>query len=271
MRRAKSGDHIRSERTERRPRSQTALNSPAATDTTHSKIPQPRPPSQTLTQPNMEKALSRLKELERDQNMPRKLGHDFRRERSMDVRIESRMLAEREYRNSLGRLLDDKSTKKSKRDHSSSNSPDMALVRTSSGSRRREREREIKDSTMESNSSNENTNTDNILLQNNTAVTQTDNDTKRVNTPKSGMSYRQVFGLQSSDYLFNVTPPNNTRHRRFSDSDTESLQNFMQRIIPQDDSKPKVLQNIQPKKWIKKVRRKSETEPKRKVVSQLSK
>ena len=86
-----------------------------------------------------------------------------------------------------------------------------------------------------------------------------------VAAPQSGMSYRQVFGIQSSDYLFNVSPPNYTRHRRFSDSDTESLHNFIHKIIPQDtDSKMKVLQ--QPKKWIKKVRRKSEDQPKRKAV-----
>jgi len=284
IRRAKSGDQLKVERGERRPRSQTTLVT--HTEENKTRIPKPRPLSKHLPSPNtdksiekptpnmdkplpnMEKALNRLKELQREEgNIPRKVNQDFRREKSMDIRLESRVLMEREYRNSMKRSLDDKSTKRVKKD-SPSRSPEFALSRTASGGRKKE----IRDSTMDSNNSSDNSNngTINSNVQNSTTpipVVGDSVDVKKYNTPKAGMSYRQVFGIQSSDYIFNVTPPNYTRHRRFSDSDTESLQNFVHRIIPQDDSRAKILQ---PKKWIKKVRRKSETEPKRKVIAQLS-
>lgn len=271
MRRAKSGDHLRT--AERRPRSHTAII--PGTEKTQTGVLRPRPPSQHNP------PVSRI--VMDQENLPRKISHHnnnngmkreksmevIRREKSMDVRLESRLLLEREYRNSM-KLTDRQFPKKLKKG-SPGQSPEQSLSRSGSAGSRIE----PKDSTMESLSSIENssrTSVNSRLFNGTNTPSPQEPDTKRANynAPKEGMSYRQVFGLQSSDYLFNVTPPNYTRHRRFSDSDTESLHNFVHRIIPQDDSKNKVLQNIQPKKWLKKARRKSEDVPKKKVVAQLS-
>ena len=184
----------------------------------------------------------------------------------MDVRLESRLLRDREHRSNILSKADKKNSKLKKTKSSPQESPEQSLVRTGSS------KYEPRDSTMDSVSSSEqviSTTTNTNVPNGNSTPSPPEPDNKR-NATTAGMSYRQVFGLQSSDYLFNVTPPNYTRHRRFSDSDTESLHNFVHRIIPQDDSKSRVLQNIQPKKWIKKVRKKSEEMPKRKVVAQLS-
>lgn len=80
--------------------------------------------------------------------------------------------------------------------------------------------------------------------------------------PSSGLSYGKVFGMNAYDYAFEFVPPTYRRHRRHSDSDSESVRNFMSAnmpihgIIEFEEKKPTPLQ---PMKWIsKKARRKSE-------------
>ena len=80
--------------------------------------------------------------------------------------------------------------------------------------------------------------------------------------PSSGLSYGKVFGMNAYDYAFEFVPPSYRRHRRHSDSDSESVRNFMSAnmpihgIIEFEEKKPTPLQ---PMKWIsKKARRKSE-------------
>ncbi len=78
----------------------------------------------------------------------------------------------------------------------------------------------------------------------------------------SAMSYGKVFGMNAYDYAFDFVPPTYRRHRRHSDSDSESVRNFMSDNMPihgileLEEKKPTPLQ---PMKWIsKKARRKSE-------------
>lgn len=307
MRRAKSGDHLR---TERRPRSNTSgptghENPPKSASKSSS-----RPPSQIIGEKSINRhrmttsadqtaSTTWLEEQKITQEMfhREKSMEMIRREKSMDVRLESRLLMEREYRNSMTKQAPAPSSTieshhvnrvRSTEKTSPGPSPPQSLSRSSAsnGSSRRD-----------------NNNTESPRPTNGNTPLPHDGEMRRggsVTAAREGMSYRQVFGLQSSDYLFNVTPPNYTRHRRFSDSDTESLHNFNfihkvishppsmsntplhqstqqlsgQQSTPQqqqqtEDSKSKVL-NMQPKKWMKKVRRKSEDNPKRKLVAQLS-
>ena len=76
-----------------------------------------------------------------------------------------------------------------------------------------------------------------------------------------GLSYGRVFGMQAFDYAFDFVPPKYTRHRRHSDSDSESVRNFMEANMPihgileLEEKKPMAT----PLQWIsKKTRRKSE-------------
>eukprot|EP00794_Sanderia_malayensis_P012176 gene12176-13433_t len=78
----------------------------------------------------------------------------------------------------------------------------------------------------------------------------------------SAMSYGKVFGMNAYDYAFEFVPPTYRRHRRHSDSDSESVRNFMSDNMPIhgilefEEKKPTPLQ---PMKWIsKKARRKSD-------------
>ena len=78
----------------------------------------------------------------------------------------------------------------------------------------------------------------------------------------SGLSYGKVFGMSAYDYAFDFVPPTYRRHRRHSDSDSESVRNFMSSNMPihgileLEEKKPTPLQ---PMKWIsKKTRKKSE-------------
>ena len=79
---------------------------------------------------------------------------------------------------------------------------------------------------------------------------------------QSGLSYGKVFGMSAYDYAFDFAPPAYRRHRRHSDSDSESVRNFMSSNMPihgileLEEKKPTPLQ---PMKWIsKKTRKKSE-------------
>ena len=177
----------------------------------------------------------------------------LRREKSLDVRLEQRMLSQRDNKNTIEKNKIEKD--------SLSGSPEQPLTRKNSG----KVDLPLSNKTVRS--------PDIAELNQSSPLTNTSSnpaEAKTYPTPTDGMSYRQVFGLPSSDYLFYVTPPNYMRHRRFSDSDTESMQNFVHRSVPQDDGRNKLLQNIQPKKWIKKVRRKSEDNPKRKYTLPLN-
>ena len=359
MRRAKSGDHLR------RPRSNTSTQ-PIPED---EQSRPSRPPSQIIGEKAQAKhrgtvsvdAWRAAAEQKFTQEMfEREKSMDLiRREKSMDVRLESRLLMEREYRNSMGKPLPPtehvqqpqrvRSEKSSPR-----TSPPQSLARTNSGPRVSNSKTNIsgsRDSSFIADTSSPVTNmtpshqslrhamTHSASTSSNISQQQQQfqqqqfqqqqqqqqrpphEDLRRggsVAAAREGMSYRQVFGLQSSNYLFNVTPPNYTRHRRFSDSDTESLHNFnfIHKVIStptpnsQSSTPPTTHQSTQqlpksspsalyqtpgstnapsqntssntsagddlkstkilPKKWIKKVRRKSEDNPKRKVVAQLS-
>ena len=261
MRRCKSGDQLKIN--DRRTRAQS-INQRGG-DSPATKIPRNGTISQNGVQPFAEKTPTRQQAFDADMNTPRKLPLDsMRREKSMDVRLEQRL------------LRGDRSKKKGS---SAQNSPEQSMDRTESVESKNSRdstdsnnvtmleqsEKGSKNSRLENGHD-----TPNSINTPENCTSPPEIETKRTTyiVPKAGMSYRQVFDIQSSDYIFNITPPNYTRHRRYSDSDTESLQNFVSRIIPQDD-KPRVLQNIQPKKWMKKVRRKSEDQPKRKMVAQL--
>lgn len=287
MRRAKSGDHFRSDR---RPRSNTQQPLPSENGP---KVRPSRPPSQIIGEKSVNRhrgttsaeAMSFHQEQRITQELiKRERSMDMiRREKSMDVRLESKMLMDREYRTSMGKpLVESQQVNRVRGSDKSSpgQSPPQSLARSSGSTGSR------KDSSIDTLRT---TNGSNTPIPENGEMRRGNS----VAAAREGMSYRQVFGLQSSDYLFNVTPPNYTRHRRFSDSDTESLHNFnfIHKVITttpnpttpqsttstqmsttqlQDDSKPKVLQNMQPKKWMKKVRRKSEDNPKRKAMVQLS-
>ncbi|XP_066929730.1 myosin-IIIb-like [Clytia hemisphaerica] len=300
MRRAKSGDHLR------RPRSNTAGPNPV--ETTGKPARSSRPPSQIIGEKSIARhrgttsadttAQWRVEQKITQEMLQRERSMDMiRREKSMDVRLESRLLMEREYRNSMGKpLVESQHVNRVRGSEKSSpgQSPPQSLARStgsSMGSR--------KDNSTTANDSPRIVNGPHTPVSRMPAHSQQNphEEFRRggsVAAAREGMSYRQVFGLQSSDYLFNVTPPNYTRHRRFSDSDTESLHNFnfIHKVITQpstpthqstqqltnaqqtpsqqteDPKKSKVLQ--QPKSWMKKVRRKSEDNPKRKVVAQLS-
>lgn len=206
-------------------------------------------------------------------SQPKPMRDSIRREKSMDIRVEQRLL-----RREKGNETRSSQKKKS----SAQNTPEQSMDRTESMDSRgsvdsatnnEQLHKRTKNSVQENSihdtsiSTSNNTSYDNERT---AAANGLETENKRVTPayipPKGGMSYRQVFDIQSSDYIFNITPPNYTRHRRYSDSDTESLQNFVSRVIPTQDDSPRVLQNIQPKKWIKNVRRKSEDQPKRKMM-----
>ena len=85
---------------------------------------------------------------------------------------------------------------------------------------------------------------------------------------QSGLSYGKVFGMSAYDYAFDFVPPKYRRHRRHSDSDSESVRNFMSANMPihgileLEDKKPTPV--LQPMKWIsKKTRKKSEDQRKK--------
>ena len=351
MRRAKSGDHLR------RPRSHTSTQPiPEQARSRPS-----RPPSQIIGEKAVAKHRSTVSAnavagtpvdawravteqkftqemFEREKSMEL-----IRREKSMDVRLESRLLMEREYRNSMGKPLASESTPYHQqhplrvRSEKSSprTTPPQSLARNNSSERAslKNSNNSSRDSSLIADPSTSNSNASSRVLphslSNNSNFSQQHQQQQQrhpneelrrggsVAAAREGMSYRQVFGLQASDYLFNVTPPNYTRHRRFSDSDTESLHNFnfIHKVIQQPSStatssastitnnpsqSTQQLPNMgatnfssqtpmssapsnaatvaedaskskmQPKKWMKKVRRKSEDNPKRKVVAQLS-
>lgn len=78
----------------------------------------------------------------------------------------------------------------------------------------------------------------------------------------TALSYGKVFGMSAYEYAFDFVPPTYRRHRRHSDSDSESVRNFMSSNMPihgileLEEKKPTPLQ---PMKWIsKKARKKSE-------------
>lgn len=375
MRRAKSGDHLR------RPRSNTSTQ-PGSVPAEQARQRPSRPPSQIIGEKAVAKHRSTVSAnaaspapgtdawraaaeqkftqemFEREKSMEL-----IRREKSMDVRLESRLLMEREYRNSMGKPLagdshhshpqQQQQTQRVRSEKSSPRTtPPQSLARNNSGERTSNRNTTINNNNNLNNGSRDSSfNADPSAALNSSNVS-TSSASSRVMMPHSasnnsnfsqqqqrhpheelrrggsvaaareGMSYRQVFGLSSSDYLFNVTPPNYTRHRRFSDSDTESLHNFnfIHKVISQPPAtgSPSASTNtntsssqstqhlsgtgamfnsqtptpsaapptmiagaalggedankskMQAKKWMKKVRRKSEDNPKRKVVAQLS-
>ncbi|XP_065063648.1 myosin-IIIb-like [Rhopilema esculentum] len=78
----------------------------------------------------------------------------------------------------------------------------------------------------------------------------------------TGLSYGKVFGMSAYDYAFDFVPPSYRRHRRHSDSDSESVRNFMSTNMPIHgilELEEKKSTPLQPMKWIsKKTRRKSE-------------
>ena len=79
---------------------------------------------------------------------------------------------------------------------------------------------------------------------------------------QSGLSYGKVFGMSAYDYAFDFVPPAYRRHRRHSDSDSESVRNFMSSNMPIHgilELEEKKSTPLQPMKWIsKKTRKKSE-------------
>ena len=85
---------------------------------------------------------------------------------------------------------------------------------------------------------------------------------------QSGLSYGKVFGMSAYDYAFDFVPPAYRRHRRHSDSDSESVRNFMSSNMPihgileLEEKKPTPLQ---PMKWISKKTRKKSEEQRRKA------
>jgi len=239
MRRAKSGDHLRSER---RPRSNTS--GPTGHENPPKQTTKPsRPPSQIIgdksisrhrgtTSADQNTSAAWLEEQKITQEMfhREKSMEMIRREKSMDVRLESRLLMEREYRNSMTKPAPAPS---------SSSSASSAAVESHHINRVRSSEKTSpgpsppqslsRSSASNGSSRKDNNNTESPRPTNGNTPLPHDGEMRRggsVAAAREGMSYRQVFGLQSSDYLFNVTPPNYTRHRRFSDSDTESLHNF---------------------------------------------
>ncbi|XP_047144837.1 unconventional myosin-IXb isoform X1 [Hydra vulgaris] len=248
IRRAKSGDTLKT--TERRVRSQSGINEKLQSSKIETK------PLHTEDPINKkEKTLERVSNTTSINNSDKLSSQNtLRREKSLDVRLEQRLLSQNNIKENINTIEKNKINA----DNVSALDHEQSLIRKNTGKidisltnkivRNSDKQGDINQSTLTSNSS------------------LNPPETKPYQTPTDGMSYRQVFGLQTSDYLFYVTPPSNVHRRRFSDSDTESMQNFALRSVPQDDGRNKLLQNIQPKKWIKKVRRKSEDNPKRKLT-----
>lgn len=356
MRRAKSGDHLR------RPRSHTSTQ-PGSTPTDQARQ-RSRPPSQIIGEKAVAKHRSTVSanaaspapgtdawRAEAEQKFTQEMFEReksmelIRREKSMDVRLESRLLMDREYRHSMGKPESHQQQPQRVRSEKSSprTTPPQSLARNNSGERASNRNTTNNNSSRDSsfiadpsvlNSSNVSSSSASSRVMMPHSVSNNSNFSQQqqqqrhpheelrrggsVAAAREGMSYRQVFGLSSSDYLFNVTPPNYTRHRRFSDSDTESLHNFnfIHKVISQPSGSPSATTNTnssssqstqqlsgtgamfnsqtptpsaapliagaalggkdaskskrQTNNWMKKVRRKSEDNPKRKVVAQLS-